>query len=580
MSSRYLSFFRLDVTTLGPVHIGTGDDMDPTNYVLDQESESIFEFTPDALFKILEERDRKELLDLVSEDVTDRTIPKIQQFIRNRRNDLIAHAERTVCACKGVVGLYEKRIGNIAQRETGAVNRLEIEKTFADSVTGTPVLPGSSLKGAMRTALLNAELKSGTNRLPRPTEEKSLQIQKRLFKYDGFEKDPMRLVHVADTVWAHDSKNDELPAETVVMFAVNRKKERQMKNGREIPTQAQQKELYQLLETVPPFQQRAFRSQLVLHRPDMDHKKLPEKQFRWTVENIAKACNDFYLRDFEKEAKALQKRGFLDQAWYKTMDSLLEGGLRERMDSNRAFLLRVGHHSGAESVTLDGVRKIKIMKGNKSPDFLDHSTTWWLASNNKDDNTNLLPFGWVLVELADGERSLEPVSALTNFMTGPDASVQIWRDKARRRQLGLQAEWQKKVDQQVNAKRQQEAAEQRKRSEQDRQQREEEQRQQALREALSKLPDDAAWAEERRQSGGWSDTNRFLTDLEEFVSGKQQLSNDAYSLLAGEVSARWGGILENPDAVRGKQKKPKYRPRPRELAKKLTTLKPEGEQSS
>ena len=569
MTSRFLSTFRLDVTTLGPVHIGTGDDMDPTNYVLDKESEALFEYSPDTLFKILEERDRTKLLDLVSKNVTDRTIPKIQKFILSKQSALIAHAERAVRVCNGVVTLYKKRIGTVAQQNTGAVNRLEIERTFSDSVTGTPILPGSSLKGAIRTALLNAELNSVSASEPPVPNEKSLEIQKRLFKYSGFETDPMRLVHVADTIWAQDKKNDELPAETVVLFAVNRKKKPVLKNGREILSQAQQKGLYQLLETIPPFQHRAFRSQLTLYRPDMDHNKLPAKQFRWTVEKIAKACNNFYLRDFGKEAKALQKRDFLDQAWYETVNSLLGGGLRERIDSNRAFLLRVGRHSGAESVTLDGVRKIEIRKGNKSPDLLDHSTTWWLASHNKDDNTNLLPFGWVLVELAEGERSPEPVMGLTERMTWPDSNLRIWRDKARRRQLGLQAEWRKKVDQQ-------EAAEQRKRAEHERQQREEEQRQQAL----SKLPADAAWAEERSQSVGWSDRNRFLADLEEFVDGKQQLSNEAYRLLADEVSARWGGILENPEAVRGKQNKPKYNPRPRELAKKLAALKPEGEQNS
>ena len=576
MTSRFLSSFRLDVTTLGPVHIGTGNDMDPTNYVLDQESAALFEFSPDTLFEILDERDRTKLLDLVSERISDHTIPKVQEFIQNQQGALIADAERAVCACKGVVALYKKRIGNIAQRESGAVNRLEIEKTFADSVTGAPVLPGSSLKGAIRTALLNAELNSVSVKGPPVRSEKSSEIQKRLFKYNGFETDPLRLIHVADTVWEQKKENHGLAAETKIMFAVNRKKKPLTKNGREIPSRAQQKGLYQLLETIPPFQQRAFRSQLMLHRPDMEHNKLPAKQFRWSVEKIAKACNDFYLRDFKQEAEALQERGFLDQAWSETMQGLLGGELRERINSNRAFLLRVGRHSGAESVTLDGVRKIKIMKGNRSPDFLEQSTTWWLASDEMDSTTNLLPFGWVLVELADGERPPERVRELTELMTHPDASLRIWRDKARR----LQGEWRAKVDQQANVKRQQEAAEQRKRAEQDRQQREEEQRQQALREALSKLPEDAAWAEERRQSGDWSDTNRFLTDLEEFVSGKQKLSNEAYKLLASEVSARWGGILENPDAVRGKQKKPKYRPRPRELAKKLAALKPEGEQNS
>jgi CRISPR-associated protein Csm5 len=74
------------------------------------------------------------------------------------------------------------------------------------------------------------------------------------------------------------------------------------------------------------------------------------------------------------------------------------------MQRGDVFLLRVGRHSGAESVTLNGVRDIKIMEG-KGPDGRNKSSnsnaakTLWLAAVTKDQSTKLLPFGWVLVEL-------------------------------------------------------------------------------------------------------------------------------------------------------------------------------------
>ncbi len=109
--------------------------------------------------------------------------------------------------------------------------------------------------------------------------------------------------------------------------------------------------------------------------------------------------------------------------------------------------------------------------------------------------------------------------------------------------------------------------------------REREKQEQDLQDARGHLPEDAVWIEKQFMAGEWSDTNRFLVEVEKFLAHKRDLSNEAYDRLVGEISDRWPGILENPDVVRGKKKKPKYKPRPRELAKKLIALKPEAKKS-
>ena len=56
--------------------------------------------------------------------------------------------------------------------------------------------------------------------------------------------------------------------------------------------------------------------------------------------------------------------------------------------------MRVGKHSSARAVTVDGVRKIKIMKGKgQKPSFGDEETTIWLI--------NKQPFGWLLCEILE-----------------------------------------------------------------------------------------------------------------------------------------------------------------------------------
>lgn len=108
------------------------------------------------------------------------------------------------------------------------------------------------------------------------------------------------------------------------------------------------------------------------------------------------------------------------------------------------------------------------------------------------------------------------------------------------------------------------------RSEQERiDRRKEDERQASLQERMRDLPEDAARLELQRQSERWRDANAFLDAAERFLADNPKISNEARKLLTDEVATRWPGILENPDAVRGKKKKPKYGPRSRELAKSL-----------
>jgi CRISPR-associated protein Csm5 len=95
----------------------------------------------------------------------------------------------------------------------------------------------------------------------------------------------------------------------------------------------------------------------------------------------------------------LDERRFASPAWLTGMRQLL-GALRPALDRGDAALLRVGRHSGAENVTLDGVRDIRIMQGRGMPARQgDESTTLWLAAERENvTRGDLLPFGWVLIE--------------------------------------------------------------------------------------------------------------------------------------------------------------------------------------
>ncbi len=462
MTPAFLDTFRLDITPLSPVHIGSGEDLDPTAYVLDENS--IFEFSAGALGQVLDSAERKKLLNLVNGATGEQVLAGIQKFVFDRKDGLIAHSVRALHATSGVKELYEKRLGTVAQSETGAINKLEIARHSSHPGTSTPVLPGSSLKGAIRTALLNRE-----NRGRRLIgKEDSRKLQQRLLGYENFklEKDPMRLVHVADAMCVMRGSADGFAAETAVAFAVNRKKREQIRSdGEKVRSQAERKGLYQILEVVPALNWRMFQGSISIHAKNLQHDRLPRNEFRWTADHLATACNEFYVPIFERELGELRDRGLLNKQWSVAV-SRIDPKLDELRTARRAFVLRVGRHSGAESVTLDGVRNIRITTPRGQPKrFENEATTWWLASDHIDANANLLPFGWVLIEMtADGRPPPACLEIATPMQEFRDRSGEPqWVDKALRHRAEML-----KQSEERTAKREAAEERQRKKAEQER----------------------------------------------------------------------------------------------------------------
>lgn len=422
-----LDTYRLHLTPLSPLHVGTGESYEPTNYVI--EDDVLHEFDTGAVVDALSAKDRKELLDIGSRRPNAEMIQALQRFFYERRKDLMTAAVQRIPVLPGVARLYAQRVGQTANREADGkkvLNRLEIDRTSFNPVTRLPVLFGSSIKGAIRTALLD-EVNKGAGlqqiedrRSGKRRNENNQELQNRLFQYRAgkFELDPMRLIQLADAVWAGEPG---LPA-AQVQLAVNRKKAPVVDtSGKLRASQAESKDLYQILECVPGFHYRAFCGQLniqsVAGLGERHAGKLPAQSLRFDAAQIARACNAFYLPILEAEIKLLRERGYVDAQWVKTLETLLAETKAER-EAGTCFLLRVGRHSGAESVTLNGVRNIKILL-EKDPKTKKQNFTYepdtrtlWLAADYIEQSQNLLPFGWVLAELSPLRQSGEDSSKL------------------------------------------------------------------------------------------------------------------------------------------------------------------------
>ncbi|UZR29627.1 RAMP superfamily CRISPR-associated protein [Methylococcus mesophilus] len=394
--------YRLHITPLSPIHIGTGESFQPTNYVI--EGGILHEFDSGAVTEALSAGERKELLRIASAKPNEEMIKAMQGFFYNRREALLPWAVHRVPVLPQVASLYASRVGQTANQESSGgqvLNRLEIDRTAFNPISRQPVLFGSSLKGAIRTALLD-KVNGGNRALP--DERKGLhEFQGRLLSYRDpgsrrlkLERDPLRLVQLSDSAWRESSG---LTA-TSVHLAVNRKKT-PVKDEKGQLRRAMGENLYQILECVSPWRYRTFSGQLNLQRLDglPRQEQMPAREFRYTVEALATACNRFYLPVLAGETKALKERGFADHKWCEALQKTLKQS-QDRLKAGQTFVLRVGRHSGAESMTVSGTRKIKILKGKGQPaDDADAAKTLWLAAETKDQQTGLLPFGWLLMEI-------------------------------------------------------------------------------------------------------------------------------------------------------------------------------------
>jgi len=452
----FLSHHTLRFTPLSPVHIGADESYEPGNYVIDDSENALYSFDSQAAINSLEESDRQQLLRIVSGKPDQKMLTDVQAFFNKRRELLIGSAHLPILTADGIAELYRKRIGQTAQHEgqgRRVINKLEIERTAYNPANNQPILPGSSIKGAIRTALLDNE---NNNSQTAFKGEKNQKMQERLFE-GKFATDPMRLISIGDAFWQGDA---QMPDRQIV-FAVNRKREQVLKDGKEILSQAERSNLYQLLESLIVTDAADFKGSLQIQRMQdlrQDDRKMPKADKQWQIKEIAEACNRFYFPLLRQEIEQMQFRNLLCHSWIDQIENRLEQGLLKRMEKREAFLLRVGRHSGAEGLTLNGVRKIKIKGKGREFTTENKPKTWWLAASNEKQTAAMQPFGWILVDIDPPEKIVSTAanSELANWYQKQQAKQNALKDQARQRMALVekrkqQAEQEAKLAQQKQA---------------------------------------------------------------------------------------------------------------------------------
>ncbi len=382
---------RVRLHVISPIHIGCDDVYEPTSFVIDEGRKRLISFDPLEFIHSLNDSERERFTSISSEG-TIASIVKIYQFLSGREvkgreveitDDLISHFRQV----KALPLHDEKRVRQ-------ELNKFSIGRTAYDSYTSLPYIPGSAIKGAMRTAYLSklakeSNLRDGWKRFLTREElknasltykliskkEVSKKLEKSLLKGD-FATDPFRMVKVSDFRPVGE-------VGTRILYAINKRKKPSKFNARARGPS-------QILETIK--EGTVFEGIIDVIQP---HEKTGiERPVR--VRELLKALNSFFIPQVNEENKTLKE---IDVS--PLVVKAINGKFKENL-GRTAFLIRLGKHSGAEAVTIEGNRLIKIMQAkDQPPKFLDHATTIWLASTTRKPSTNrdLIPFGWAVMEI-------------------------------------------------------------------------------------------------------------------------------------------------------------------------------------
>ncbi len=361
------------IKTVSPVHIGCDEVYEPTGFVVDEKEKQLVSFDPSEFIGMLDS-DALDQFSNICKKGTPQSLVEIYRFMNRHKN--LAKGQR-VAVSDAFVEHYQKTLKLTGEKNVlRNLNKYQVKRTAFNPHIDTAYIPGSTIKGSIRTAVLNFRNKGRT--FPKYKFNEAKKLEQNLTG-GSFEKDPFRLVKVSDFIAVGEVKRR-------IVYAVNRKKK---------PSKFEAGGPAQILEIVEPNVD-FFGSITITEVPRNGKIHHPV-----TKKEISSALTHFFGNEKQREDRQLS--GI-------SIPSVQFSFSAARLP------LRIGFHSGAECVTIEGHRRIKIMqgKGNK-PKYENHATTFWLAAHSKKPaaNEHLQPFGWVVFE----KLSAEEVSQLQQQIT-------------------------------------------------------------------------------------------------------------------------------------------------------------------
>lgn len=368
-----VAFLRLEPLT--PVHIGSGETLDPLSYVMHEQNGTPYLYPVDLAAWVEACEDPVALAKFFAE----KPLVEIRSYIKQKLDPEIHGSTPARVYSKEIFQKYTQEL-----RAQNSENQLRISSALKTPLTGALLFPGSSIKGAIRTAVIDWLDRNWALQLRDASRRDDKQgLTRKLEEVLG---------KISDNVF-RDLKVSDFPAglgESLVVTAKEvRKAVRENRSG--TPKDDCEVSLSRIMTDEPC----AIYGRITLGRHGGEGTdnaltvSYRGQKKAWDLADLMTLCNDFYRQRYVKEKEEFYARPHLAataSALQKIEDRLPKAG-------ESAMLLRLGHYSHVECMTItENQPRTRLVKGRPMP----YGTTRTLADGR-------YPFGWVRVSVCSAE---------------------------------------------------------------------------------------------------------------------------------------------------------------------------------
>jgi len=357
---------------LTAVHIGTGEAVSPLEYALfsSKSGERLFAvFSPEKIVESLSEAGIKQFSTLCSSN----KFIELRQFLSE-----MAKMPSFLYVCS-VSQQFESEFD---KRKDDSNNALEVD-TIYRSVNYAPVIPGSSIKGALRTALLNrragmiagSALEDAAIEATRSRFDK--KFQSKAMPFFSPNDDPMRALAVGDCTFSR--KGTQLVG-NMVMYHLSSAYPDPFSNKAALFAEILKGELiteYPIESSSDVIIHDELSSAIIPQNSRALEKRIGQKLYTEpiSIDEVIDACDTFYNRVFNSEYNKIIKSS--DELVKRGADALAHR--IDKMQEKGEYLIRIGRWSHIEAVTVEGYRKPKTSKGyGKTRTLLEFNDNYYL----------------------------------------------------------------------------------------------------------------------------------------------------------------------------------------------------------
>jgi CRISPR-associated protein Csm5 len=358
-----------EAEALTPVHVGSGERLAPEDYLLDEKRNRLVRVRTGALLADLGEQERRRLEDLLR----DNDFRGARQLLATRATDRKYWAWEVAVGGESLLEL--KQAVAEPERWTGEVLALQ-----RNPYSGAVIVPGSAIKGAIRTALLSACLANPPAGGKQQVRQKIMEAKKeglnkawQVLESVGFqyersrtEADPMRLIRVADA----EVRPEAVRVDRAVIVD---------REGSETQAARIQMHVERLVSRADGGERARFTVKIGLAEELLGDRRVKELfgvRFGWGF--VERACNWFFGGRWREEAKTFAAVGRAVGAEVK----LRQGEI----------LLRVGRFCHFESLSVEEFRQgWDARRGQPIRGMGSTRTLCYTARGS------LAPFGWILL---------------------------------------------------------------------------------------------------------------------------------------------------------------------------------------